>query len=413
MPSRPVRPSSRAPTDSVAAVLILLAAVTATAGLAHARVIRPPGRIVIGGDDTIVITDDSDDLDGDRGAQAEHEIEWGLVADFQRVDGIVFGLEQEFSSDEDDGVRLHLSEAYSFHRERFLYQAALERPLLPGANLVLGAGFFRQTRPFDGLDERIIGNGENTLAALLVKEDYRDYYEEQGGGIFLRQPLGTANEIRVEYLQSTHRPLSNSTRTSLTRWGEDFRINPQAERGDLRAFRFSVNRDSRERGDRAPGTAQWHRLEWERANGGLGGDFDYSRLLADLRHYVKVSPGQSLALRLLWGSALSGRLPTQKEFALGGIGTLRAHEYKEFVGDQVLLTNLEYRFDVGRDYYSLAFVDIGATAFGEGQLSDQRFALDGGLGFGTKNGRAEVTIARDLHRSDAPFKAGFRLNRAF
>jgi hypothetical protein len=407
------------------AALLVLAGLALDAGPAGARVIRAPDRIVIGGDESIVIggdesiviTDDSGDPDGrwpcGKRKDDEHQIEWGLVADFQRVDGIVFGLQQDFSSREPSSVRLHLSQAYAFHRERFLYEAMLERPLLPGDNLVLGGGFFRQTRPFDGLDERIIGDGENTLAALLIKEDYRDYYEAEGGQLFLRQPIGITNEIEAQYLQSTHRPVSNSTRTSLTRWNEDFRGNPQAEAGDLRAFRLSFSRDSREHGDRAPGTAQWHRIEWERANGGLGGDFDYSRLLADLRHYVKVSPGQSLAVRLLWGTTMSGRLPLQKEFALGGVGTLRAREYKEFVGDQAFLSNIEYRFDISRGLYSMAFVDLGATAYGEGQLSHQRFALDGGLGFGTRNGRAEVTIARDLHRSDAPFKVGFRLNRAF
>jgi hypothetical protein len=246
-------------------------------------VIGPLDRIVIGGgDDVIVIVDHPGDPDGEPSGEGgdkhcvddENKIDVGLVADYQRVDGLVFGLEQDFTPGGPDGVELHLSEAYAFHRERMLYEAAIERPLLPEGNLVLGGGLFRLTQPFDGLDERIVGDGENALAALLVKEDYRDYYEEEGGEIFLRQPIGEANSIRARYVHTTHLPVTNSTNTSLTRWGDDFRSNPLAHVGDLRAFRLALSRDSRPRESGHPGTAQWYRIEWERADGGLGGDFE-------------------------------------------------------------------------------------------------------------------------------------------
>jgi outer membrane protein assembly factor BamA len=342
----------------------------------------------------------------------EGRFDAGLRGDFQRVDGLVLGFDQELRSRGQHGARVHLSEAYAFHRERWLYEAALERPLLPRGFLVLGAGLFRRTQPFDGLDQRIVTDGENALAALLVKEDYRDYYEEEGGEVFLRQPLGRRSSIQAGYVRTSHDPLINHTRSSLTRWGEDFRPNPAASAGELRAFRLRLERDTR-RGKPATAGGQWHRLEWERADGGLGGDFAYSRLLADLRHYVKLSPGQVLGWRLLYGTTLAGRLPPQKEFALGGLSTLRAHEFKELAGDQALLGNVEYRFDLSDEFQTLAFVDVGATARGQGHLDDQRFALDGGFGFGTRNGRATVAVARDLHETDAPFKVSFRLGSAF
>lgn len=359
----------------------------------------------------------ADELDAEAEETAESEgdeeqVKLGLRGDYQRVDGLVLGLEQDFRGRGESSARIHLAEAYALHRERWFYEAGFESPLLPQGFLVLGAEIYRQTHPFDGFDELIIGDRENALAALLVKEDYRDYYEEEGGKIFLRQPLGVGNSVQVGYVRSIHEVLENHTRASLIRWGESFRKNPAAEPGEFRAYRVGFERDTRD-DTRSSGSTQWHRIEWERAGGGAGGDFEYSRLMADLRQYLKPSPGQTLAGRLLYGTNLSGRLPAQKEFALGGISTLRAHDFKEFVGDQALLANLEYRFDVTQDFLALVFVDVGAAARGEGRLSDQRFALDGGLGAGTLNGRATVTVGRDLHRSVAPFRVSFRLGSAF
>jgi len=339
-------------------------------------------------------------------------VDIGLRGDYQRVDGLVLGLDQDFQSRGEHGPRIRLAEAYAFHRQRWLYEAGFEHPLLPRGFLLFGAGIFRRTSPFHGFDDRIVGEAENALAALLVKEDYRDYFEEEGGSVYLRQQVGPGNTLEAGYLQSSHDPIANHTRSSLTRWGEDFRPNPAAEPGELHAFTLRFERDTRF-SKRLWGSTQWHRIEWERAGGGTGGDFEYSRLLADLRHYLKLSPGQMIAGRVLYATNLSGRLPLQKELALGGISTLRGHNYKEFVGDQALLANLEYRFDISRDFNLLTFVDVGATARGERRIDDQRFALDGGFGAGTRNERAVVTVARDLHRTDAPFKLSFRLGSAF
>jgi hypothetical protein len=343
----------------------------------------------------------------------DDQFEIGLRGEFQRVDGVVLGLEQTLKGKGDDPPRIDLAEAYAFNRQRWLYEATVEVPLPTPGPLRAGAGLFRLTRSFSGFDDRIITDVENSLGALLFKEDYRDYYEEEGFELRLEQPLWRYNAIEVGYLQSRHEVVYNSTRTSLTHWDEDFRPNPAAEAGDFRAFRLTASRDTRRGREGHPGTAHWYRVALERAGGGLGGDFNYSQLRADLRQYVKVSPGQSLSARLLYGDNFAGRLPVQKLFSLGGIGTLRGHDFKEFTGDQSLLGNLEYRFEVMSKFYSLAFVDLGATATGPEDITDREFALDGGFGLGTRNGRAEITVAKNLRDPDSPFLVGFRLGSMF
>ena len=63
----------------------------------------------------------------------------------------------------------------------------------------------------------------------------------------------------------------------------------------------------------------YHWLELEFAGRDLGGDFDYTRLLADVRSLVRLSPATTLALRLVGGSNFDGRLPAQRTFTVGGV----------------------------------------------------------------------------------------------
>ena len=79
----------------------------------------------------------------------------------------------------------------------------------------------------------------------------------------------------------------------------------------------------------------------EMSNSDLRSDFSFNQYVLELRHYLPISRNERLDLRFKAGSA-EGTLPFQKLFELGGISTLRGFEYKEFVGDRLLLANIEY-----------------------------------------------------------------------
>ena len=75
----------------------------------------------------------------------------------------------------------------------------------------------------------------------------------------------------------------------------------------------------------------------EAAGGGLGGDFTYTRYLADLRAYFSSGPTQIVKSRLLLGTTGGDAyLPFQRTFAIGGIGTLER-------GKEILLEQGENR----------------------------------------------------------------------
>src|SRR5207247_562630 len=109
-------------------------------------------------------------------------------------------------------------------------------------------------------------------------------------------------------------------------------------------------------------------------------DFDYGRLLAVVRTLLPLSPRQNARARIFAGSTGEGSLPAQKVWRLGGIGTLRGEEYKEFSGDQFLLANVEYYLLARKNVWGFAFLDWGKAWYGRGNLPRQQFALDGGIG---------------------------------
>jgi len=170
-----------------------------------------------------------------------------------------------------------------------------------------------------------------------------------------------------------------------------------------------------------PGVYHWGEVEW--AGHGMGGDFQYRRALGDVRGYVRLSPGQLLALRVTAGSALEGALPLQKQFTVGGVDGLRAHAFDQYRGDQMMLGQAEYSVSLWRPRSGwggalqfITFVDSGKawnTASQGYELDRQRMPVDGGLGLATGEDEFRVYFAKNLQEPSSNFLVSVRLQRAF
>jgi outer membrane translocation and assembly module TamA len=286
--------------------------------------------------------------------------------------------------------------------------------------VTIGAGGWRATRSFE-FDDEIVGSTENTLAALTMKQDYRDWYDGRGGRLFARGDVTDKYALSAALLVEEQRALA--ARTDWALFGpERFRANPAADEGTLRAVAVTLSHDSRPRGPdhSAPflgevrrSNRDWVRLTYEGAGGGLGGDFDYGFVRLDARAYWKLTPGQFLAARLLGGRAVHGRLPVQKGFYAGGVSTLRGHRFKSDHGDRVLLANLEYSIDLYRAVQGVVFGDIGRAWDSARHETMPRAALDGGFGVQTRDQRLRLLLARDLRRERAPLLFSVRTTATF
>ena len=109
---------------------------------------------------------------------------------------------------------------YSTGRERTLYGFQLEQPLLPTARFVFGVSMVRRT---DHSELQQVDDVENSLALLLARTDYRDYFERIGGGGAV---LGS-KKLKAIVVSGTLRP-SHRDKAKLAdaglRWRDGLRI---------------------------------------------------------------------------------------------------------------------------------------------------------------------------------------------
>jgi outer membrane translocation and assembly module TamA len=173
--------------------------------------------------------------------------------------------------------------------------------------------------------------------------------------------------------------------------------------GNRRQMAFTLGWDSRNDID-WPRRGQLAELRWESAGndgiiGGLGGDKSYDLVEASFTNYLALNRKQHLALRLKAGHS-DDNLPLDKWFFLGGPGSLRGYDYKEFYGNRYFMGNLDYYFEFTNDFAIALFGDIGKAGFSEAQYDDFDYKSDIGIGLAFRDA-FRLDIAQRLDSSDA------------
>jgi len=346
----------------------------------------------------------------------------GSIFRYNRVEGVALGLLTEHPlSGRGFQPRWGAGLGYGFATERGLYQVFLEQPLVSSQKLTLGAAGYRVNDVFF-LGNEVIGNDENTASSLFLRKDYRDWYEAEGArawvGVYPSRHFSLSGGIEVR----DERPLEIGTDWAVFSSNQPFRDNPAAEEGIYRAWTASATYDSRpkKKTGRVRGRSGWDplthhaRLTWERADAGLGGDFDHWRVVFDGRSYLRLSPDQDFTLRVLlgWGESADGSLPIQRRFYLGGLSTMRGHNFKSIEGDRTALVNLLYSFRLFGARRGLILADAG-TAWDEGSLGSQKVEVDLGGGIQLGEDGVRFIVARTVNKPDADFRLVMRFQESF
>jgi len=263
---------------------------------------------------------------------------------------------------------------YGFESERWRYDFGLEQTIWRRRPLVIGGSFYRRLASDD---DWLLTDDENTAFTLLATEDFKDYYEAEGGSVYtVFKPLTTLSLEGRYRFESTKWLDAHPHLWSLfggdKLFGEnfgrvetDFRQRGIAEIDTTdNAYLFGrVEFDTRDREDPFEKSA-WHLtgdIEWSHPD--LNSDFDYRRYHLTVRRYQKIHRRVTLLLRGMYGGS-DGYLPMYKRFYLGGLGTLRGYYHKEFMGNQFWMANAEYRIDFPR-------TDLAASIFWDGgQITD-------------------------------------------
>jgi surface antigen Omp85-like protein len=261
------------------------------------------------------------------------------------------------------------------------YAIGFEQPFFTKTKLFVGVEVHDLTATEDGWR---VSPLEASLAAIGPRLSNHDYYERRGVQINAALRVHRQVEFQFAWRDERHEPLFVQSDFSLWNDDEPFRPNLIARPGLLRSLIVGVSIDG-EGFDRESLDASYRRHQLEAPFGALlneqtskspepvwridwtseiaspdvlGGDFDFRRHIISARARLPLSPHQEFGVRGIGGWS-QGTLPPQREFAIGGIGSVHGYGFKEAVGDQMVLANLEYWIGWRGGLRATAFFDAG------------------------------------------------------
>ncbi len=353
-------------------------------------------------------------------ASGFHEATADFSLSYDRVDqialkgGVIYSNRAELHPD------LSLGAGYSFGRDRWLYDIGMMQPFFAAEIFELGASAYRRT---DTPDRHRMGDHENSLAAFFFREDWRDYHEAEGMSAEARAWITDWQDFAIVWKDEEHRSVGKTTDWGLFGGDKKMRSNEPVDEGTLRLLKTEWTLDTRNsrqsptRGIFAIGT-------WEWAGRELGGDFDFRRGVADFRRYQKLSPGHHFDFRLMGaridrarrdipGGELVGfeAIPVQERLYVGGVGTMRATQFKSIAGDRMLLANAEVRVDVFEDFQVAVFADVGDAWIAADR--DPNLHTDAGIGIQDSDNSFRVNFAKKMDRDDDGIYVTARIRRMF
>ncbi|MBN2105683.1 BamA/TamA family outer membrane protein [bacterium] len=357
---------------------------------------------------------------------------------YNRVEGLHMGMKLKrdyLKLEYPDQSYLFGSWGYSFGAKEFQYQIGLEKGFMDEFRMAFGGEYHRV---IDTPDRWIIGDLENSLAALLLREDFRDYYLKEGGSGYFEQYLTRNVCIQIGYHHDRLDSVKKNSNWALFGGKKKFRSNPPMNAGDLESIQASFCYDTRN-SKKHPKRGWYIQINGERALPDAGSDFNFDYILADLRRYQPLGYGEGVDFRIRAGSGTRD-LPWHRSFHLGGVSTLRGFRYKifpngpmEIGGNRMLLGQVEFR--VGSDPVSnvfnldvfdlnqyILFADAGWVGQtdpdrdlleGFGGLGWSDFKSDVGLALTNHDGNVRFEIARRTDTGKKPFNFLIRINRDF
>jgi Omp85 superfamily domain len=336
-----------------------------------------------------------------------------LELDYQRVDGFLLSTRPRFSSKSQWAPTLASKIGYGLKSDRWSGGVYFLQPLTPSGEFRAVVSAYDQT---DFTDRTGVGGLENLFSTLLFREDNREHYRREGASIGLEAQLRDWLLGRLEFRWDEYESLDRVVRAGW--WGrEDFLPNRAIDEGRMRSLYMRARF----------GTPLNHFfVGYELSDPSFSSDFDFQQLQLRYRTRLRMGYSHHLDLRVEWGGNLSGELPLQKRYLLGGIGTVRGYNYQSLLegtaadpesygGEQMFLATAEYVLGVDDSVQLALFSDAGmAYVDRKADLDPSRWKSSAGIGviFGDSEG-VRLDLIRTLDGGNDDFMLQGRLDRAF
>lgn len=305
---------------------------------------------------------------------------WGIVVrEYNGVDGLTAGLMARLEKPpEEPRTELVLGPLFHTARDDVGWEVRGLREL-PRQRLVVGGSVHRVTETRQRWQRPDLGN---TLLSLALADDDRAYYERTGYELWVERSYALPFVVGLRWRDDDHATLASREPFALFD-DEGWPENPPAEEGRGRSFGMSLTVDRRDVPE-FPTRGWWLRGEVD--HWGFGGDFDFDRGEVEARTWLPLGGRSFAAVRLMAGGRLSGEVPPQLLWRLGGAGSLAGYDalIDPLVGDRMALANVRAHFalpgSVGgfETVWLVALADAG-DAWSDGESADWHPGLGGGI----------------------------------
>ncbi|MDA0711000.1 MAG: hypothetical protein O3B73_12400 [bacterium] len=356
-------------------------------------------------------------------ARQEHVRETlrNFFARYNRVEGFFAGYQLKIAPAKWQGFSLLAQTGYGIQNEGFRWETGMA-----WANKDSGIQFtvFDRTASHD---DEIIRNSENSLFAILYKGDYKDYFRAKNGFEFRAlHKLKQHFKVRADLSAFTYSSMGVTTQWSTFRPNSLFRANPTVTPGKIGVLELGAQYDTRRN---APRFLNAWRLSATFERGFR--EFAYNGFSADIvRHQKTIWGNQAFIL----SAKIATRTHTAEQFLydLGGVGTLRGYNIKEFTGNRILMANVDYMFrgdifsrvpiPAAHLFNLILFADSGwarTAARSSHMLSGFRhatpsdFKTDVGIAIGITERLFRLNFARRLDRTHDNLVVSARFFREF
>lgn len=315
-----------------------------------------------------------------------HTSSFGMGARFNRVEGFTLAPTLRYESRYGEYPSVELMAAYAFTLKRWEYEFRIEHEVGNSWGPFFEGSMYRLAETSDRW--LLPQEAENSLAALLFKEDFYDFYWSKGftgsAGIWSGEYL----KFGASYTAAKIETLEKTAEKALFGGDKKFRENWSTVLPDSAAI-MAMEGDMEEFGIRAMFDSRDD--EVDASSGMLGivsyvgttesADFDYEKVDGEFKIYYPLTPDQTLFLRLRGGFS-DDDLPLFRRYFIGGIGSLRGYDYKEFDGNRYVLVNIDYIWRFFDSHFGAGlFLDGGQAAFSEDEFESGQFKTDIGVSF--------------------------------
>jgi outer membrane protein assembly factor BamA len=340
---------------------------------------------------------------------------------YNRVEGLFLGTQVTFRPTRRIGLSCPVMVGYGFTNKTWRYSIGIHQSFLQAEQLTVGGAYFDETASNDGWRLRWM---ENSLAALLLKEDFMDYFGRKGWQVFVNERFNGRHTARVVYAAYEYQDMGKVEGLAGALFGgkKQFAPNPPITPGEEQSLKVILELDWRD-SPLLPFEGTLVQAIYEKT----WQDFSTDGLFVTLMHFRPTFGSQRWVVRAMLGTR-AGSLAPQHLMTVGGVGTLRGFRERCQTGQNLLLFNTAYYFGdllgsiltrrgAGHSQLSLGvFFDAG-SAWGREKakeslfrdLDGYRVLADAGVSLLIADGMARVDFARQVRGGDGSWRTTLRL----